>query len=159
MMTTIDDFRVKDVMSDVVITIGSEDTIHTALVLMAQYSVTVLPVTDNKDRCIGVLSTSDLIDPARQVEDDLQDADRDAAQERITALLAQSLGHREVRDLMTAAVVTVDREMPIMEAAAEMLRDRIHHLPVVDAQHKIRGIVSTMDLLSVFHRCFADHGM
>lgn len=159
MMTTIDDLRVKDVMSDVVITIGSEDTIHTALVLMAQYSVTVLPVTDNKDRCIGVLSTSDLIDPARQVEDDLQDADRDAAQERITALLAQSLGHREVRDLMTAAVVTVDREMPIMEAAAEMLRDRIHHLPVVDAHHKILGIVSTMDLLAIFHRCFADNGI
>jgi CBS-domain-containing membrane protein len=157
MMNTIDDFRVKDVMSDVVITVGGEDTIHTALVLMAQYSVTVLPVTDNKDRCIGILSTSDLIDPTRALEDALQDIERASPPSRPTQLLLESMGQRQVRELMTATVVAVDREMPIMDATGEMLRQRVHHLPVVDAQHKIRGIVSTMDLLSLFHRCYADN--
>ena len=53
---------------------------------------------------------------------------------------------------MTTTVVTVDRETPLLDAAGEMLRHRIHHIPVVDEQQHVLGIVSTMDVLAVFHR-------
>ena len=36
------------------------------------------------------------------------------------------------------------------EAAAEMLRYRVHRLPVVDKQGKLLGIISTMDILTSF---------
>ena len=156
MITAMDAYRVKDAMSDVVITAGPDDTIQEVLVLMAQYSVTVLPVTDNKHRCIGVLSTSDLIDPARELEAELHDAKRGSEQWRIENLLSQSIGQRKVSELMTAMVVSVDREMPIVDATGEMLRHRVHHLPVVDEHQKVLGIVSTMDMLSIFHRCYAE---
>ena len=159
MISALDDVRVKDVMSEIVIIVGGEDTIHNALVLMAQYSVTVLPVVDKQNRCIGLLSTSDLIDPARELEEELQDVERTFQQGHVARLLLESLGQRKVSELMTAAVVTVDGDMPIMEATGEMLQHRVHHLPVVDAQHKIQGIVSTIDLLSAFHRCHADEPM
>ena len=59
--------RVKDVMTATVISVNPHDTIQEALVLMAQYRVTVLPVTDARNRCVGILSTSDLIDPVREI--------------------------------------------------------------------------------------------
>jgi CBS-domain-containing membrane protein len=156
MISAMDAYRVKDAMSNVVITVEPDDTIQNALVLMAQYSVTVLPVTDSKRRCIGILSTSDLIDPAQELEEALHDAERASEEQRIEKLLSQSIGQHKVSELMTATVVAVDREMPIMDATGEMLRQRVHHLPVVDEQQKVLGIVSTMDMLSIFHRCYAE---
>lgn len=156
MMTAMDAYRVKDVMSDIVITVEPDDTIQDALVLMAQYSVTVLPVTDNRHRCVGVLSTSDLIDPARELEEEFHNVEQAPEQWRIEKLLSESMGQRKVSELMTDTVVAVDREMPIMDATGEMLRHRVHHLPVADEHQKVLGIVSTMDMLSIFHRCFAE---
>lgn len=159
MATALTTYRVKDAMSSVVISVGPDDTIHEALGLMAQYRVTVLPVTDGRDRCIGILSTSDLIDPTRELEEELHDVDRVSEQFRqwlVEKLTQDNMGQQKVRELMTGSVAAVNRETPILEATGEMLRHRVHHLPVVDENQKLLGIVSTMDLLSVFHRCHAE---
>ena len=50
--------RVRDVMSRVVITVGPEDTMQDALGSMAQYRVTALPVTDARNRCVGIAATA-----------------------------------------------------------------------------------------------------
>ncbi|MDH3600695.1 MAG: CBS domain-containing protein, partial [Candidatus Tectomicrobia bacterium] len=136
------------------------DTIHEALALMAQYRVTVLPVTDGRDRCVGILSTSDLIDPTRELEEELHDVERVGDQFRqwiIEKLSQANMGQQQVRELMTGSVAAVNRETPILEATGEMLRHRVHHLPVVDENQKLLGIVSTMDILSVFHRFCAEN--
>lgn len=161
MATDISSYRVKDAMTAVVISVEPNDTIHDALSLMAEYRVTVLPVTDSRNRCVGILSTSDLIDPTREVEEELADVAQVSERSRqwlIDKLTQEHMGRRKVSELMTGAVVAVNRETPILTAAGEMLRHRIHHLPVVDGNQKVLGIVSTMDVLSIFHRCHADAG-
>ena len=161
MATDINAYRVKDAMTTVVISVEPNDTIHDALSLMAEYRVTVLPVTDSRNRCVGILSTSDLIDPTREVEEELSDVEQVSEHSRqwlIDKLTQEHMGRRKVSELMTGAVVAVNRETPILTAAGEMLRHRIHHLPVVDDNQKVLGIVSTMDVLSVFHRCYAAAG-
>ena len=155
MASDISTYRVKDAMSSVVISVEPDDTIHEALVLMAQYRVTALPVTDGRDRCVGILSTSDLIDPTRELEEELRDVERVSEQFRqwiMEKLTQANMGQQPVRELMTGSVAAVDRETPILDATSEMLRHRVHHLPVVDENQKLLGIVSTMDLLSVFQR-------
>ncbi len=159
MTTDITSYRVKDAMTTVIISVEPDDTIHDALSLMAEYRVTVLPVTDGRNRCVGILSTSDLIDPTREVEEELTDVERVSEHSRqwlFDRLTQEHMGQRTVSELMTGAVVAVDRETPILTAAGEMLRHRVHHLPVVDDKQKILGIVSTMDVLSVLHRFHAD---
>lgn len=159
MTTAIDTYRVKDVMSNVIISVEPNDTIHEALLLMAQYRVTVLPVTDSRNRCVGILSTSDLIDPARELAEEIHDAGQVSEQSRqwiLEKLTHESLGERRVSDLMTGSVAAVERETSILAATGEMLRHRVHHLPVVDDHQRLLGIVSTMDILGVFHRCHAD---
>ncbi len=54
--------RVKDIMSRDVVTLDPEDKITEALELLVANRVSALPVVDKRKKCIGILSTSDLID-------------------------------------------------------------------------------------------------
>ena len=123
------DRRVKDEMSRSVIFARPDDCMDEALSLMAEYQLTVLPVTDKRNRCVGIISSTDLINVRRQEP-------------------AVPFAKRSVSEFMSSRVVSIDQEMSILNAAGEMLRHRIHHLPVVDAHQQLQGIISTMDLLA-----------
>ncbi|MGH7832524.1 MAG: CBS domain-containing protein, partial [Candidatus Binatia bacterium] len=57
-----------------------------------------------------------------------------------------------VRELMTKAVVTVQAETSLSEAASKMLAYRLHCLPVVDSNGKLCGILTSTDLLNAFQK-------
>lgn len=54
-----------------------------------------------------------------------------------------------VSDLMTRDVVTIDPDADLREAARRLSGLRISGMPVVDAQHRVLGIISEADLLSL----------
>jgi CBS domain-containing protein len=144
--------RVKDIMSRDVVTINAGDTIHDALTLMGENRVSALPVVDRNDHCVGILSTSDLVDMTRDVDDDIYNLDLvDMASQRfLLDKLAHSMGSETVQTFMSETVATVDEETTIGKAAREMLRHGVHHLPIVDASDRLIGIISTMDVLAEF---------
>lgn len=51
-----------------------------------------------------------------------------------------------VRQLMSQGVVTIEETATCAEAAQRMVRERIRHLPVVDALGRLTGIVTDRDL-------------
>lgn len=53
----------------------------------------------------------------------------------------------KVSERMTQPVITAPPDMPIQEALNLMREKRIHRLPVVDSQGRLKGIVSDRDLL------------
>jgi CBS domain-containing protein len=53
----------------------------------------------------------------------------------------------QVRDVMTANVISISAQATILEAARSMLRNRISGLPVVDAEGRLVGIVTEGDFL------------
>ena len=53
----------------------------------------------------------------------------------------------QVRDVMTANVISVPAQATILEAARTMLRNRVSGLPVVDAQGQLVGMVTEGDFL------------
>ena len=144
--------RVKDIMSRDVVTLNAGDTVHEALALMGENRVSALPVVNARNACIGVLSTSDLVDMTRDVDDDLYHLDMVDPTSRRFLLdkLAHSLGSETVQSFMSEGVATIDQEATIGKATREMLRNRIHHLPVVDKNDRVIGILSTMDILAEF---------
>ena len=75
MAQNIYDKRVKDIMSRDTVTLNAEDTVHEALTLMGENRVSALPVVNAHDQCVGILSTSDLVDMTRDVDDDLYQLD------------------------------------------------------------------------------------
>ena len=144
--------RVKDLMTRDVVTISAGDTIHEALTLMGENRVSALPVVDRQDHCVGILSTSDLVDMTRDIDDDIYQLDMvDSTSRRfLLEKLAHSMGGETVQSFMSEAVTSVDSEATIGKATREMLRNRIHHLPIVDANNRLIGIISTMDILAEF---------
>ncbi len=144
--------RVKDIMSRDVVTLDVSDKIHDALDLLVSNRVSALPVVDKRKHCVGILSTTDLIDFTRDVDDDLRQIDElDPSSRRwLVDKLLKSVGNEMVGTYMTEDVATVSLESTLAKAAHEMVRNRVHHLPVVDHQGQIAGIISTMDILAEF---------
>jgi CBS domain-containing protein len=51
----------------------------------------------------------------------------------------------QVRDVMTANVISVSAQATILEAARTMLRNRVSGQPVVDTQGQLVGMVTEGD--------------
>ena len=144
--------RVKDVMSRDVVTLDANDKIHDALELLVANRVSALPVIDKRKHCVGILSTTDLVDFTRDVDEDLHHVDElDPSSRRwLVDKLLRSVGEEPVGSYMTEDVATVSLESTLEKAAHEMVRNRVHHLPVVDHKGHLAGIISTMDVLAEF---------
>ena len=147
------DVRVKDLMVRDVITVQPDDLLTEAVSLMFENRVSAVPVVDRRQRCKGILSTTDLVglfqnrDPQPPEPEEL---DRFSADLADPAQRGARFGDRTVSDVMTADVVTVNLEDGLLTATREMLRNRVHRLVVVDVQQRVIGILSTMDLLEAF---------
>ncbi|HRX78263.1 MAG: CBS domain-containing protein [Planctomycetaceae bacterium] len=151
MVKTISKLRVKDVMSKHVVAVNPSDSLHEALELICENRVSALPVVDGHGHCVGILTTSDLIELTHELDDELHNLGRvnDSKPQWLIEQLAKAMGSERVSEQMTPDVAAICPEATIPEAAALMLRNRVHHLPVVDNNNLLRGIVSTMDILSI----------
>ena len=64
----------------------------------------------------------------------------------------------QVRDVMTATPMTIDPEAPVETAVAVMRERGLRHLPVVNADGRLIGIVTDRDLRSaMFGSALAEH--
>ena len=144
--------RVKDVMTRDIVSLPAGATIHEALTMMTENRVSALPIVDSRDRCVGIFTTTDLLDLTRDVDDDVHQVDVvDPVSRRLLVdKLLKSLGDEKVSSYMSADVSTVSSETTLAIAARDMLRSQVHHLPVVDDKKRLVGIISTMDILAEF---------
>lgn len=144
--------RIKEVMSRDVVSVHRHDTVHETLALMGDNRVSALPVTDRRGRCVGMVSTSDMVDLTRELDDELSDLNQSTPVSREWTLtkLGNGVGNQKVETLMSQTVASVGPEMSLVHASREMLRQRVHRLPVVDDSQLLLGIISTMDILSAF---------
>jgi CBS domain-containing protein len=143
---------IKEIMVRHVVTLDASDTIHDALGAMGENRVSAIPVVDSENRCVGILSTSDLVDMTRDVDDDVYQLDLiDSASQRfLLDKLAHTMGTESVQSYMSDAVTAISESTTLGEATKKMVREGIHHLPVVNDREELVGIVSTMDILAAF---------
>ena len=151
MVAELSKLRVRDVMNRDVVAINPDDTLHEALDLIVENRVSALPVVNGHDQCVGMLSTSDLIELTHDLDDEIQNLGRAEPSQRpwLVEQLSQALGAERVSEQMTPDVETINPEVTVPEAAAAMLRNRVHRLPVTDAGGRLLGIVSTVDIMRV----------
>jgi CBS domain-containing protein len=55
----------------------------------------------------------------------------------------------KVSEIMSAPLITIAPEMKVEECAVIMKEKRIHHLPVVDANGSVVGMISANDFLVI----------
>ena len=143
---------VKELMSSHVVSLHSGSTVHEALQMMVENRVSALPIVDKENRCVGIISTTDLIQLTYDIDDDLFHADPldEASARRLVDKLSSSVGQEPVASYMSEQVATVQESKPLRAAARVMLKNQIHHLPVVNKEDQLVGILSTMDILAEF---------
>ena len=140
--------RARDVMTKAVATIREQETVHDALSIMTEHRLTSLPVVDSAGRCVGIVSQSDLIDFARELDDaEESETPSSFAEMLIGGARLADVTHERIDDVMSDSVVTVTPNDPVVDVADKMLSNGIHHVPVCDADRRLLGIVSTMDIL------------
>jgi CBS domain-containing protein len=61
---------------------------------------------------------------------------------------AQAMSNNTVAQIMTSPVVTVSGEKSLVDAIRLLLRFHISGLPVVDAEGRLEGILSELDILN-----------
>ncbi|MGW3402760.1 CBS domain-containing protein [Streptomyces zhihengii] len=140
-------YTVSDVMTRRVVAVPPDASFKEIVTAMERWKVTALPVLQNEDTVIGVVSEADLLhkEEYRDRLPGLVDTMRHPrATEQAVALTA--------RDLMSRPAVTISGRATLAEAARLMAHRRLKRLPVLDASGRIEGIVSRADLLKVFLR-------
>ncbi|MEV0414904.1 CBS domain-containing protein [Streptomyces sp. NPDC050448] len=126
--------------------------------LLADHRISGLPVVDEDDRVIGVLSETDLMARQAATPDPYRPKRRApfAALTRSARQQAVKATARTAGQLMTAPPVTVHADDTIVEAARTMAQRHVERLPVLDEENRLVGIVTRRDLLRVFLRPDAD---
>lgn len=106
--------------------VGPNDSVRRALEIMAEEDVGALLVMD-AGKLVGIFS------------------ERDYTRKGI--LHGKSSLETQVREIMTARVTCITMEKTIDEAMAIMDDKNIRHLPVLDANSQVVGVVSVRDLI------------
>ncbi len=145
--------RVKQVMVTDVVAVSPTDTLNEALTIMVENRVSALPVTDGKDRCLGVISATDLLGLTKDLGDELNALSHIGGLAR--SLLVEKLSESDlltqpVQGLMTEQVVKIGPDDTLAKAASLLVRNHIHRLAVVDHGNHVLGVLSTMDILRAF---------
>ncbi|WP_306191495.1 MULTISPECIES: CBS domain-containing protein [unclassified Streptomyces] len=122
--------------------------------MLVDHRISGLPVVDEEDRVIGVISETDLMSRQAQAPGAHEPPRRQwlsglSASGRRRAAKASA---RTAGQLMTEPPVTVHADDTIVEAARTMARRQVERLPVVDEEDRLVGIVTRRDLLRVFLR-------
>ncbi|ANS70137.1 hypothetical protein SLINC_7913 [Streptomyces lincolnensis] len=122
--------------------------------LLDQHRISGLPVVDDDDKVIGVISETDLMVRQAEAPDPFAPKKhaRLAGMTRAGRTRAAKAGARTAGQLMSEPPVTVQAADTIVEAARAMARNHIERLPVLDEEQRLVGIVTRRDLLQVFLR-------
>ena len=103
------------------ITLRPDDTVRAATALMARFSISGVPIIDQDDRLVGIITNRDL-----QFERELD---------------------RPLREAMTKdRLITAPEGTTLDEAEQILAKHRIEKLPVVDKTGKLQGLITVKDI-------------
>jgi CBS domain-containing protein len=137
--------RVHDVMSREVHTVRPDTPLAEAVALLLDKVYRTLPVVDENGRVVGILTDGDLLNRARLLAISVQQA---LTRAEVAGELRQiRRSGQTVGQVMTPNPVTVRPETTLAQAVSLMVERDVKRLPVVDADGKLLGMVSRVNVL------------
>jgi CBS domain-containing protein len=140
----------RDIMTTKVLTVRPETSISDLSKTLENRKIGGLPVVDKDGRLVGVITQSDLVERARDLE--LPPA-INILDFHIYLQIPSHLLHRvekmlgtTVGDCMSPNPVTVAPNTPVSQIAALMAKQKVHTIPVLDGG-KLVGVIGKMDLV------------
>ncbi|MBI4050704.1 MAG: CBS domain-containing protein [Candidatus Doudnabacteria bacterium] len=147
--------KVKDIMTKNVITCSPDTSVKDAARLMFLNGLTGLPVLDQNDKLVGIVTDADLIKVEGRLHLPVTFAflgslvyldnplNGDEIEKQLEKLVAT-----KVRDLMTDKVLSIGPDASIEDLADLFLRKKINPVPVIE-KDKLMGIISRADIVKL----------
>ena len=122
---------IKDIMTSPVYTVEAGASAEEAAWGLTRRHIGGAPARDAAGNLVGVLSSSDLVnpEPAQWIK-----------------------GEATVGDVMNPEVISLYAEDPAMAAVNEMAKRSIHRIVVLDGDSNLAGIVTPMDVVRALAR-------
>ncbi|MFX1482542.1 MAG: CBS domain-containing protein [Promethearchaeota archaeon] len=121
--------KIKGLIDEDVVTASGDISLKEAISLLYRRNVGSIVITDKDEKCKGIFTDRDAI---RVIANDVP--------------LSTPLG-----DVMTTNLKTVDEHATFAMVKAIMRTHKIRHLPVVDEQGRLIGILSLRSILDEVH--------
>ncbi|WP_216207319.1 CBS domain-containing protein [Amycolatopsis aidingensis] len=133
--------RVRDVMSTPVVTVTADCPVRKAAGLLAHYGYTALPVVDDQEGLVGIVTEADLM------------RDRFPRDRTLPPPPPETdpAAPGTVGEVMTTTVRSVSTESDVVDLVRLMLDLRIRSVPAVRG-NRVRGIVTRRDLIRALGR-------
>ncbi len=141
----------KDIMTKEVITASPDDDVEKVARLLAEHQISGMPVVDQEQRVVGMISEADLVlrekkvDPPRYTEilgAVLYLESPKKFFEELKKVIAL-----EVQELMSPTVYSVDEDAGIDEVASILVEKKVNRVPVLDKEHRLVGLITRQDIL------------
>ncbi len=146
---------IKDIMTKNVITVSTEDSVEKCAKLLQENDISGLPVIDEEDHVVGIVTEGDLIRRASRIK-------APGYLEILGGLIYLGSPKKFVDELQRAMAVTAGQLMStdvvsirpddkVEKAATVMVEKGINRLPVLDVRDKLIGIVSRRDIMGCLY--------
>jgi acetoin utilization protein AcuB len=132
--------RAIDLMTEDPVTVTASSTVGEAMQILQELNVRHIPVVNQSNELVGMLSDRDLraVSVPRTIDEEWLGELRIALE-------------TPVARVMSSNVVTVQEEASMPEVIELMLDNKIGAVPVVDADSALVGIISYIDVLRELH--------
>lgn len=131
--------RLKDLATKSVITLAPSDSIDRATSLMEEHGFHHLPVVDETQSPVGMVSDRDLLSAAGWL----------SSRDRIDPHDGTVIGPRQVREIMSKPVHTLEPSESLETAASLMLNEKIGAVAVA-FDGRLEGLVTESDFLTCY---------
>lgn len=143
---TFNELTCADIMSRSLVAVSAVTRASAAWRLLKQRHIKALPVTDERQHVIGIVTRTDLVDKRafRRVAGMPPAVQRWFRRNVVSEPL--------VGALMNAEVHTIDAATPIVELVPVFANYGHHHIPVLDSHKRLAGMITQADLIAGLYR-------
>jgi CBS domain-containing protein len=142
--------KASDIMSRNVITAAPDDTIRQIAKIFVEHAISAVPICDDKDHVLGIISEGDILLPLRRSAVQRRTrwldllAEGDSLSQDFIDYLKETGRHAD--QLMTKDVISATEETSLSELAELMVDRKIKRIPILHDGHLV-GIVSRADIV------------
>jgi CBS domain-containing membrane protein len=137
----------REIMTQDVVSVKADTDIHEAGRLLIRNKISGMPVVDNDNRVVGMISISDLLKfagiPRGHVFNDV------IMKYILRKPVPRHGAGKKVKDTMSTSVISAFPDTTVKKIAAILDKKGIKRVPVVDEKNKLVGIVSRGDILRI----------
>ncbi|MEW6715812.1 MAG: CBS domain-containing protein [Nitrospirota bacterium] len=135
--------KAKEIMTKNVISVKKDTPLLQIVEIMADHEISGVPVVDEEDKVIGVISEKDFL--SRMGVKSSMGVIVQLLQKR--GDIPQPMLWQKAENIMNSPALTVHEDTPISEITNIFTEKNINRVPVVNSEGRIAGIISRADAL------------